>query len=77
MFFIIGILSVLSYLSYGFVITRMWMWFIIPIFHLPILYFGYAVGLMLFVCLIRPVFPSISKEILEDKKVRVSSYRRT
>ena len=70
MFFIIQAICILSALSYGFVITRMWNWFIMPIFHLPILPFWYAVGLMMFVCLIRPVFPTVPKEMLEDKEYR-------
>jgi len=70
-FIIISIISaILSTMSYGFVIPIMWAWFIIPVFHLPALTFWYAIGIYMTISLLRPVFPAITKEYLEDEKMR-------
>lgn len=69
--FIITIISaILSSISYGLVIPIMWAWFIIPVFHLPALTFWYAIGIYLTISILRPVFPAITQEYLENEKIR-------
>ena len=58
----------LASISYGFVLTKLWVWFIIPIFHIPALTIVPAMGIILTVSLLRPVFPALTIEITEDKK---------
>ena len=69
-FFLTNIASIISILSYGFVLTKLWTWFIVPTFHLIPLTLVQAIGLFLVVNLIRPVLHSIDIEYLEDEDVR-------
>ena len=72
--FVRHVLSVvLSACSFGFVLPKLWLWFVIPIFHLMPLTFFMAIGLHLTVCLFRPVIPQITPDMLTDEvaKTRV------
>ena len=62
------ILEIAIILSYGFALTKLWVWFIVPVFALPVLTIAYAIGLMLVVNLVRPVFPAISMDMFEEEK---------
>jgi len=66
---IINVINVLASISYGFVLTKLWSWFIIPIFHLPVITIVPAMGIMLTICLFRPVFPAVTIETIEDKEI--------
>ena len=63
------IINILALISYGFVLTKLWGWFIIPIFHLPVLTIVPAMGIMITICLFRPVFPAISIDMIEKKEI--------
>lgn len=40
-----AIFSPLTAILYGWTLAKLWMWFVIPVFHLPPLGIGYAIGL--------------------------------
>jgi hypothetical protein len=64
------LVSIITTLSYGYVLPKLWAWFIIPIFHLPPLPFWYAVGIMTTICLFRPVFPANTPGMYDNEVAR-------
>ena len=69
-FIVYTIICILTQLSYGFVLSKMWGWFIVPIFHLVPLRVIPAIGIMMVICLIRPVFLPVSSEYLDSTPIR-------
>lgn len=69
-------LMITNLACYGFVVSTMWGWFMVTTFGLPILPFWNAIGVTLTICLIRPCFPTISVEYIENSVARekISTY---
>ena len=66
-FALIVILPVASSLIYGFVLLRLWEWFVVPTFGLPLLSLPVAVGISLIVSLLTISSPK-TKDTREDSE---------
>lgn len=69
-----GIMSVVSAILRGLVISKLWLWFIVPVFHLPILTIVYAIGISYLVSLLthQPIYTDDKRESSERVIMQLS-----
>lgn len=58
----------LSALWGAFVFTKLWIWFVVPLFGLPVLTLAQAYGLMLIVNFLKPL-PKTDKSATKEEKI--------
>lgn len=70
--FLVSVLVYAALVVRGFVVSIMWQWFVVPLFHLPELSIPYAVGLSILVGLLTyQQQPDVEKKSKTDKIVKV------
>lgn len=49
------VLMIPAYILHGWVVTILWAWFVVPIFHLPQISIPVAIGLEMLLIMLRPI----------------------
>ena len=60
------VLDIVAVIIYGLSLKILWTWFIVPLFHLPVLTIPHAIGLILVAYAVRPEWNTPVPEEWED-----------